>query len=121
MLEELLNKYLPILISIFEIMGVIVITVGAFTAFYHYVKSKLIQDYYPVKYQFATSMVMALEFKLAAEILKTVIVRSINELIILGAIFLLRVLMTLVLEHELKEESKGKENSSVNIPKKTQE
>ena len=49
MLEELLNKYLPILISIFEIMGVIVITVGAFTAFYHYVKSKLIQVHFHIK------------------------------------------------------------------------
>lgn len=115
MLEELINKFLPPLISVLEIMGIIVLLTGAFTAFYHYVKSKLIKDFYPVKYQFASSMAMALEFKLAAEILKTVIVRNIDELIVLGAIFLLRVLMTLVIEHELKQEATGKETSSVNV------
>jgi len=106
MLEELLTKYLPLLIHIFEIMGIIVLTIGAFTAFYHYIKSKLVKDHYPVKHQFANAMVMALEFKMAAEILKTVLVRSLSELAFLGGIFLLRIIMTFVLEKELDQEDK---------------
>ncbi|MEG0309011.1 MAG: DUF1622 domain-containing protein [Clostridium sp.] len=103
MLGEILINYLPILIHIFEIMGVIVLTMGAFTAFYHYVKTKLIKDHYPVKPQFANTMIMALEFKMAAEILKTVLVQSLNELIFLGGIFLIRILMTFVLEKEMSQ------------------
>ena len=82
MLEHIFDKLLPILIHIFELMGVIVLTVGAFTAFYHYVKSKFGKEGYSLKYQFANSMITALEFKLAAEILKTVLVKSLDELII---------------------------------------
>lgn len=106
--EELFIKYLPILINIFELMGITILTIGAFTAFYHYAKSKISNDSYPLKYQFANSMITALEFKLAAEILKTVIVRSLNEILFLGSIFLIRVIMTFVLEKEIEKESKKK-------------
>lgn len=112
MLEELFSKYLPTLISILELMGIIVLTIGAFTAFYHYVKSKLFQDSYSLKYQFANSMVTALEFKLAPEILKTVIVRNLDEILFLGSIFLIRILMTFVLQKEMEQESKKISKSS---------
>ncbi|WP_278683683.1 hypothetical protein [Paraclostridium bifermentans] len=39
MLEEFMTKYIPILVSIFEFMGVVVISIGAFTAFYYYINS----------------------------------------------------------------------------------
>ncbi|MFR9295691.1 MAG: DUF1622 domain-containing protein [Turicibacter sanguinis] len=38
--------------------------------------------------------------------LKTVLIQSLNELIILGSIFLLRVLMTIVIQWEMKEDAK---------------
>ncbi|WP_294133252.1 DUF1622 domain-containing protein [uncultured Clostridium sp.] len=111
MLEHIFDILLPILIHIFELMGVIVLTVGAFTAFYHYVKSKFGKEGYSLKYQFANSMITALEFKLAAEILKTVLVKSLDELIILGALFLIRALMTFVLEREIKDSEKHHKNA----------
>ena len=111
MLEHIFDKLLPILIHIFELMGVIVLTVGAFTAFYHYVKSKFGKEGYSLKYQFANSMITALEFKLAAEILKTVLVKSLDELVILGALFLIRALMTFVLEREIKDSEKHNKNA----------
>lgn len=108
MLEEIIEGVLPIIIHIFEIMGIIVLTMGAFSAFYNYIKSKIAKVDSSVKYQFANSMIMALEFKLAAEILKTVLIRSLDELFILGSIFILRVLMTFVLEREISHEKKLK-------------
>jgi uncharacterized membrane protein len=105
MIEELLTKYIPILVSIFELMGVIVITVGAFTAFYYYLKKIIYKKDYGFKHQFATAMATGLEFKLAAEILKTVLVKTLDELVILGAVFLLRVLMTFVIEWEIKQDN----------------
>lgn len=106
MLEELMTKYIPILVSIFEIMGVIIITIGAFKAFYFYLSNGLFSKKYGFKHQFATAMATGLEFKLAAEILKTVLVKTLDELVILGAVFLLRVLMTFVIEWEIKQDSK---------------
>ena len=111
MLEHLIKSFVPFIIHLLEIMGVIVLTVGAFVAFYQYIKEKLFKQTYPLKYQFANSMVTALEFKLAAEILKTVLVRTLNELLILAAIFLLRVLMNFVLEREIKMEDEKKGTS----------
>lgn len=105
MLEELIIRYLPLPIHLLELMGITVITIGAFKAFYQYVKSLLLKEHYPVKYQFAEAMAMALEFKLAAEILKTVLVRSLQEIAILGAIVLLRILITLIIYWEIKQDN----------------
>jgi len=53
-------------------------------------------------------IIIIIEFtKLAAEILKTVLVKSLDELIILGALFLIRALMTFVLEREIKNSEKN--------------
>ena len=105
MLEELIIRYLPIPIHLLELMGITVITIGAFKAFYQYAKSLFLKEHYPVKYQFAEAMAMALEFKLAAEILKTVLVRSLQEIAILGAIVLLRILITLIIYWEIKQDN----------------
>lgn len=112
MLEELIHKYIPILVSIFELMGVIVISIGAFTAFYYYIRKILFKVDVNANHQFANAMATGLEFKLAAEILKTVLIKTLNELLILGAVFLLRVLMILVIEREIKQNN-NKNNKNI--------
>lgn len=112
MFDNLINSILPFIISILEMMGILIITIGSFRAFYHYVKAMITKDAFPIKHQFANSMATGLEFKLAAEILKTVLIQSLSELVILGSIFLLRVLMTIVIQWEMREDAK-------NSPKKT--
>ncbi|MGL4773271.1 MAG: DUF1622 domain-containing protein [Clostridium sp.] len=104
MLENLLETYLPIIINIFEIMGVIIICIGSSKAFYKYILSLIKKEKYPIRYEFANSMAMGLEFKLAAEILKTVLAKSIEELFFLGGITLLRGLLTLIIHFEMKWE-----------------
>lgn len=103
MLENLMVKYLPFIVHILELMGIIVITIGAFKAFYFYILEVFFKKSVKFKHQFATSMATGLEFKLAAEILKTVLIKTLNELLILGAVFLLRVLMTFVIQWEIKQ------------------
>ena len=103
MFEELLYKIIPILIPIFECMGVLILTIGTFKAFFNYMYALIKKDSPSIRQQYAYSMVMALEFKLAAEILKTVIVRELKDLFILGVVFALRMIMTFVLEREMKD------------------
>lgn len=108
MIEELFVKYLPILIHIFEIMGIIILTIGSFTAFAHYLMNRFGHKDYNVNYEFANTMITALDFKLAAEILKTVTVSTKEELLILAIVFILRIIMTFVLEKELSMENSNK-------------
>lgn len=104
MLEELFDNYLPILIHLFEFMGIFILTIGVFTAFYHYIMIRFFNKNINVKYEFADVMITTLDFKLAAEILKTVIIKNESELIIIGSVFIIRIIMTFVLEKEIKFE-----------------
>lgn len=104
MLEHLMTKYVPLIVHILEFMGIVVITIGAFKAFYFYILEIFFKKDIRFKHQFATSMATGLEFKLAAEILKTVLIKTLDELFILGAVFLLRVLMTFVIQWEIKQD-----------------
>lgn len=106
MLEKLFDTYLPILIHLFELMGIIILTLGTFVAFINYFRGKFLKKDYKVKYEFADVMVTSLDFKLSAEILKTVIIKSKEELVILAAVFIIRIIMTFVLEREMKLQRK---------------
>ena len=99
MLEELIIDILPPIISICELMGIFVVAVSALRAFWHYCRGLVSRTPRDVKFELANS----LEFKMAAEILKTVLVRDLNELIVLGAVVLLRALLSLLIHFEMKE------------------
>jgi uncharacterized membrane protein len=66
---------------------------------FHFFKHKA----YPVKQELATSLALALEFKMGAEILKTVLIRDVQEIWILGFIIALRALLSLLIHFELRE------------------
>lgn len=111
-MEELFNKYLPILIHLFELMGILILTLGVFTAFYHYIQKRFFKKDINIKYEFADIMITTLDFKLAAEILKTVTIKSMDELVILASVFIIRIIMTFVLEKEMKIEESKKNTTS---------
>lgn len=52
----------------------------------------------------AEGIAIALTFKMGGEVLRTVIVREWQELLILGAIVLLRVIMALIIHFEIRSE-----------------
>lgn len=110
-MEELFNKYLPILIHLFELMGILILTLGVFTAFYHYIQKRFFKKDVNIKYEFADVMITTLDFKLAAEILKTVTIKSMDELVILASVFIIKIIMTFVLEKEMKIEKKKEDTS----------
>lgn len=103
MLEELIIDILPPIISICELMGIFVVAVSALRAFWHYFRGLVSRTPQDVKFELANGLATSLEFKMAAEILKTVLVRDLNELIVLGAVVLLRALLSLLIHFEMKE------------------
>lgn len=111
MLEHLLEQVLPEIISILEIIGVIVILIGSAKAFYHYVIASMKEDEHPIRIELANALALGLEFKMGAEILKTVLVRNISEIYVLGAIILLRALLSLMIHFEIKAEKEHNHTS----------
>ena len=103
MLEHIIEIGLPIVISACELMGIFVVTISAVTAFYRYCKGLVTHHPSNIKFDLANGLATSLEFKMAAEILKTVIVRSMSELLVLGAVILLRALLSLMIHFEMRE------------------
>lgn len=62
-----------------------------------------------IRLSLAQGIALSLEFKMGGELLRTVIVREWKELLILGAVILLRAALTFLLHWEIKEETKNKE------------
>jgi uncharacterized membrane protein len=62
-----------------------------------------------VRLDLAEGIALSLEFKLGGELLRTVIVREWEELLILGAIVLLRAAMTFLIQWEIRIEKKHAE------------
>jgi uncharacterized membrane protein len=104
MLENLINVVAPIIINMLELTGMFIITYTSAQCFFEYLRNKLNPDNRAIKIKLAQGIALALEFKLASEIIKTVIVRDIAEIYVLGAIIIIRVILTFVIHWEIKTE-----------------
>ena len=104
MLEHIIEWSLPTIIPACELMGIFVVAVSALKAFWLYCKGLVTHRPSNIKFDLANGLATSLEFKMAAEILKTVLVRDLNELLVLGAVILLRALLSLLIHFEMKGE-----------------
>lgn len=112
MLEQVIEVVLPPIISVCELIGIFVICVSVLQAFCKYLTALVTRKHSNYKFELAQGLASGLEFKMAAEILKTVQVRSLDELLILGAVILLRALLSLLIHTEMKAEQKEEKKSS---------
>lgn len=104
MLEHFIETVLPPIISVLELIGIFVVLHSALRAFWQYLQSVFVHKTSDFKLELAEGLAAGLEFKMAAEILKTVMVRTAEELVILGAVILLRALLSAVIHWEMKTE-----------------
>ena len=100
MLEQLIEQILPVIISVIELIGIFIVTVGTLRAFFYYLLDLF-------KHELANALATGLEFKMAAEILKTVLITSLSELTVLGCIILLRALLSLLIHIEMKNDEEA--------------
>ena len=99
-LDFILEVVISYLVPILELIGVFIVAYGTIKSFIKFIRSGLNSDDTRVKIELALS----LEFKMAGEILKTVVSHTIEELSILGAVIVLRALLTFLIHWELKME-----------------
>ena len=102
MAERVIHVILEILIPLCELMGIAVVAVSSLGAFGRYVGSLVTRDMGDIKFRLASGLALSLEFKMAAEILKTVQIRSFEELTVLGIVIALRALLSFLIHFEMK-------------------
>ncbi len=102
MLEEFIHLVLPTIIAVIELIGIFVVAVSAVQGFYFYLRGLFGHNDRNIKLDLANGMATGLEFKVASEILKTVLVRDLNELLVLGSVIVLRALLALLIHFEMK-------------------
>ena len=98
-LENLVKWMAEYSIILFEVVGVIVIAVAGVLGVVNYIRRDPL-----TRLKLAKGMAMGLEFKLGGEILRTVVVRDLSEIMIVGAIILLRAALTFLIHWEIKNE-----------------
>lgn len=106
-IEHFLELIIPYITGALEAIGVFIITIAAIRGISQFIKNGFNFRDDDVAIDFAKAMSLSLEFKLAAEIIKTVVIRTLDEFIILAAVAILRVVLTFVLHWELKSGAKS--------------
>ena len=93
---------IPIIVFILEIMGVLIVFWTCIKSFWEYIQNSFMKRHNAIQTHLAKGLATGLEFKLGAEILKTLIVHDLDELLVLGAVFALRAFMSILIHFELK-------------------
>lgn len=102
LLELILHSFVNLAMLLFEYIGVGVITFSGIQGIVNYIRrtpdTRLI---------LAKGLAMGLEFKLGSEILRTVIVRNLEEIYIVAGIIILRAVLTFLIHWEIKTEEQA--------------
>lgn len=108
--EEALRQVVQLCTMLMELFGICVLVSTAVKTFIRWVRRSP-----GLRLDLAQGIALALEFKMGGEVLRTVVVREWQELGILGAIILLRGVLTFLIhweirneKHELAQENQGK-------------
>ena len=91
-----------------ELFGIVILVFTAFKCFFQWVK----KENHHLRLNLAEGIALSLEFKIGSEVLRTVVVRDWEELGILGAVILLRGLLTILIHWEIKNEKKEEEHKT---------
>ena len=106
--QDALNLIVEFAILVFEYIGVAVILMAGIKGVVNYVTRNP-----KTRLDLAKGLAMGLEFKLGSEILRTVVVREMTELVFVAGIIALRSLLKVMILWEIKneemQEQSGKE------------
>lgn len=100
-LESTLVSIVNLAVLLFEYIGVGVIAYTGIQGIINYIRRKP-----ETRLMLAKGLAMGLEFKLGSEILRTVVVRQISEIVLVAGIIALRAILTFLIHWEIKNEEK---------------
>lgn len=107
----MLRTFLNLLATIISVTSLFIVTYGALIGFISFIRNELKRfsgNYSPTNIRklraiFGTYLLLGLEFLIASDILKTVLEPTLNELAILGGIVVLKTILSVFLNKEIKE------------------
>lgn len=105
-LKTVLESVTGFCIPVFEIIATVVVAITVVTSFINYIRSLCGKASAKPEHKLAKGLSLSLEFLMAAEILKTVTLRETEELVILAAVIILRVLFSFLVQFEMKQTNK---------------
>lgn len=107
-LHQFLSTIVDYTILLFEFMGVCVLIISGIRGAINYFQKS---PY--TRLNLAKGMAMGLEFKLGGEILRTVVIRTWQEILTVAGIIVLRAGLTLLIHWGIKNEESQHENKEV--------
>ncbi len=105
--EENLKVIVEMCTMLMEMLGIIVLVYTSVVSFINWLRKDR-----KCRLELAEGIALSLGFKMGGEVLRTVIVREWSELGILGAIIILRGLLTFLIHWEIKNEQKALEKEA---------
>ena len=113
MLENFILQYKDFLFllaefaaSTLELVGILIIIIGSVRALIRLIQCLIRKQPFHVVVDLGKALSLALEFKMGAEIIKTVVIHNLEELSILGVVILIRALLAFIIHWEIKNERK---------------
>lgn len=107
---EFLHSLAELTAYTLELVGILIIVVGSFKALVHLVRRLRHPEPFNVVIDLGRSLALALEFKMGAEIINTVIIHDLKELATLAIVILIRALLAVIIHWEIKMERQEEQN-----------
>ena len=104
--KEFLFPVAEITASTLELIGIVIIFIGSFRALFRVIGCLIKKQPLNVVIELGKALALALEFKMGAEIIKTVIIHDLEELAILGVVIVIRALLAVIIHWEIRLEEK---------------
>lgn len=109
--REILHFLAEITVDTLELIGIFIIIVGSFRALVQLLIRLRTKQPINIMIELGRALALGLEFKMGAEIVNTVIVREIRELLILGLVILLRAILAILIHWEIKNERRDEKET----------
>ena len=107
-MDVVLTYIVEICTILLELFGIAVLVYTAIKCFIQWIK----KDNRHLRLNLAEGIALSLEFKMGSEVLRTVVVHEWAELGILGAVILLRGVLTFLIHWEIRNEEEALEKSN---------
>ena len=110
--EHILHNIAEVSALTLELIGVLIIILGSGKSLMHLAQGLIRHRKLNIVVELGKTLALALEFKMGAEIIKTVIVHDLKELAVLGIVIAIRALLAFLIHWEMKMEKKEEEEKA---------
>jgi len=118
--EQILHHIAEVSALSLEFIGVIIIVIGSVKSLIQLANSLIRHRAINIVIELGKALALALEFKMGAEIIKTVLVHDLTELAVLGVVILIRALLAFLIHWEIKMEKNDEKEDQEESEKDTE-